>query len=404
MPPQPGLAIKTTATAEPVDFSLVLGGPLFQLYRRLRLSGPALELLQRRVLVITLFVWLPLLILSVLDGHALGGGVEISFLHDIEANARFLVALPALIIAEVTVHRRISPLIQRFVDRRIVVTEDLPAFNAAVNSALRIRNSNVVEGVLLALIYTVGLWTWRSQIAPGVSTWYAMLDAKHLNLTFAGYWYVFVSVPLFQFILLRWYMRLVLWFRLLWQISRLSLHFSAAHPDQAGGIGYLGSGSYGFGPMLFAQGTLLSGLIASRVLHEGRSLLSFKMEAVGFVGFFVLIIVGPLVMFSPKLDDALRKGSAEYGLLANRYVFGFEDKWMRDGVPEASEVLGTADLQSLADLGNSFSMVRQMRIVPFSLKDVTRLAVLTAAPLLPLMLTILSPQELLSRLLKILFK
>ena len=99
MTPQPALAIKTAATAQPSDFSLVLGGPLFQLYRRLHLSGAALEFLQRRVLTITLFVWLPLLFLSELEGHAIGGGVKIPFLHDIEANARFLVALPALIIA-----------------------------------------------------------------------------------------------------------------------------------------------------------------------------------------------------------------------------------------------------------------------------------------------------------------
>ena len=404
MTTQPASPMMTAPPAQAPDFSLVLGGPLFQLYRRMHLSGPALELLGRRVLVITLFVWLPLLVLAALAGLAVGGGVKIPLLRDIEANARFLVALPALIIAELTVHRRISPLVQRFVDRRIVVSEDLPAFDAAVSSALRIRNSNVVEGALLAIVYTVGLWTWRSQIAAGVSTWYAMPDASHLHLTVAGYWYVFVSVPFFQFILLRWYMRLVLWFWLLWKISRLNLHLTAEHPDQAGGIGFLGSASYGFGPMLFAQGALLAGLIASRVLHEGRSLLSFKMEAAGFVCFFVVIIVGPLVMFTPKLDDALRSGSAEYGLLANRYVFGFEEKWIRSGVPEASKLLGTGDLQSLADLGNSYAMLRQMRIVPFSLKDVTRLATITAAPLLPLMLTILSPQELLSRLLKLLFK
>jgi hypothetical protein len=111
-----------------------------------------------------------------------------------------------------------------------------------------------------------------------------------------------------------------------------------------------------------------------------------------------------LAMFAPGLNSAQREGSTEYGLLANRYVFGFEEKWIRHGVPEATQILGTADLQSLADLGNSYSMVRQMRIVPFSLHDVTRLAILTAAPLLPLMLTILSPQELLSRLLKVLFR
>ena len=48
---------------DPYDFSVVLGGPLFQLARRAHLCGDALELLHRRIIVITLFAWLPLLIL-----------------------------------------------------------------------------------------------------------------------------------------------------------------------------------------------------------------------------------------------------------------------------------------------------------------------------------------------------
>jgi hypothetical protein len=342
--------------------------------------------------------------LSALEGHALGGAIKIPFLQDIEANARFLVALPVLVIAELVVHRRISPLVRKFVDRRIVVNEDLPRFDAAVNSALRLRNSITMEVALLILVYTVGLWIWRNQIALGEATWYAFPDATHLHLTPAGYWYAFVSIPLFQFILLRWYMRLVIWFRLLWQISRLNLHLTAAHPDGAGGIGFLGKSSYAFAPMLFAEGTLLSGLIASRVLHEGRSLISFKMQAAGLVVFFVLVIFGPLLMFTPLLEHAQRKGSAQYGLLANRYIFGFEEKWIRGGVPTTGELLGTPDLQSLADLGHSCSMVEDMRIVPFGLPDVTRLAIVTVAPLLPLMLTMFSPQELLAALLKIVFR
>jgi hypothetical protein len=380
-----------------------LGGPLFQLYRRTHLSGDALELLRRRILVITLFAWLPLMLLSLLDGHALGGGIKIPFLFDIEAHVRFLIALPVLIAAEVVVHIRISPLVRRFVERRIVVTEDLPRFNGAINSALRVRNSVVVEMALLILIYTLGLWIWRSQVALGSTTWYAMPDATHLHLTGAGYWYAFVSIPIFQFILLRWYMRLVLWFWLLWKFSKLNLRLTAAHPDRAGGIGFLGRSSYAFAPILFAQGAMLAGLIASRVLYEGRGLLSFKMEAAGFIGFFVLFILGPLVMFTPELARTKRKGAAEYGLLANQYVFGFEEKWMRGGAPETSELLGTADLQSLADLGNSYSVVREMRIVPFGLEDITRLAGATAAPLLPLTLTIFSLEELLTRLIKFIF-
>jgi hypothetical protein len=401
---QPHSEMETVQPQPPADFSLVLGGPLFQLYRRTHLSGDALELLRRRELVITLLAWLPLLFLSVLEGHALGGGIKIPFLHDIEAHVRFLIALPVLIAAEVVVHVRISPLVRRFVDRRIVIDEELPKFNAAVKSALRVRNSVAVETALLVLVYTLGLWIWRSQVASGATTWYAMPDATHLHLTRAGYWYAFISIPMFQFILLRWCMRLGLWFWLLWRVSRLNLHLTAAHPDRAGGIGFLGKSSYAFGPILFAQGALLAGLIARRVLYEGRSLLSFKMEAAGLIGFFVLSILGPLVMFTPQLERTKRSGSAEYGLLANRYVFGFEDKWIRGGCsPGVGELLGTADLQSLADLGNSYSVVREMRIVPFGPEDITRLAAATAAPLLPLTLTIFSLEELLTRLLKVVF-
>jgi hypothetical protein len=280
----------------------------------------------------------------------------------------------------------------------------LPAFDAAVNSALRVRDSVAVEGTLLVLVYTLGLWTWRSQVALGEPSWYALPEPNQVHLTLAGYWYVFVSIPVFQFILLRWYVRIGIWFRLLWQISRLDLHLSAAHPDRAGGIGFLGESSYAFGPVLFAQGTLLAGVLASRVLYDGRGLLSYKMEAAGFVAFFVLAILGPLIMFTPLLERTKRRGSAEYGQLANRYVFAFEDKWIPGRDQETSALMGSPDIQSLADLTNACSNVQQMRLVPFGFDDIGRLAVITTAPLLPLLLTMCSVPELMKLLIKIIFK
>jgi len=389
------------STQQPPDFSLVQGGPLFQLYRRAHLSTDALELSVRRILALAVFTWLPLAFLSMLDGRAFGGGITIPFLYDIEAHVRFLIALPVLIGAELIVHRRISPLMRRFVERRIVVTEDLPAFNAAIDRALRVRNSVAVEVAQLILVYTLGLWIWRNQIALGSATWYGMPEGTGFHYTWAGYWFAFVSIPIFQFILLRWYVRIALWFWLLWRVSRLNLHLTAAHPDRTGGIGFLGGSAYAFAPIIFAQGTLLAGSIANRVLYEGQALMSFRMDAGGFIGFFVLFILGPLTMFTPQLMRAKRKGSAEYASLANRYVFGFEEKWLRGGAPDDSELLGAADIQSLADLGNSYSVVKEMRIVPFGVHDIVQLAAAAATPLLPLALTVISLEELLTRLIKI---
>ena len=355
-------------TDESPDFSLVLGGPIFQFFRRAHLSGTGLELLHRRIVVIALVAWLPLLLLSMLGGNLLAGTVRLSFLYDIEAHVRLLVALPVLIAAELIVHSRISPTVKAFLSRRIVLQQDVPRFLAALDSATRLRNSVPVELGLLVLVFTVGPWLWRSQIALGASTWYAIPQGGHMHLTAAGYWYAFVSIPIFQFILLRWYLRFIVWFRFLWQVSRLNLHLIPTHPDRAGGLAFLGKSSYAFSPILFAQGALLASVIASRVLYGGESLLSFKMEAVGFIGLFLILILAPLTMFTPQMARAKRRGLAEYGLLANRYVDGFEQKWVVGNTTEGDELLGTGDIQSLADLGNSYAVVKEMRAVPFGWK------------------------------------
>lgn len=90
---------------------------------------------------------------------------------------------------------------------------------------------------------------------------------------------------------------------------------------------------------------------------------------------------------------AKRKGLADYALVAQRYVDGFEQKWVLGKDAASDELLGSGDIQSLADLGNSYAMVRDMRPVPFGLDDISRLAAATAAPLLPLLLTIFSPKN-----------
>jgi hypothetical protein len=383
------------------DFSLVLGGPLFQLLRRAHLEGQHLELLKRRMLAITLVAWLPLLLLANL-GSSAENVRRLSFLGDVEVHVRFLIALPVLIAAELIVHLRLRPVVRRFVERRIVSPQELPRFDRAIESAVRLRNSIPVECGLFLFVYTVGLWVWNSRIGLDTATWYA-LPGGRWHLTPAGFWYVFVSIPILQFILLRWYLRFFIWYRFLWQVSRIDLHLVPTHPDRGAGLAFLGKSAYAFGPILFAQGAMLAGVIASRVLYRGDSLLSFKLQAGGFVAFFVLAILGPLLMFTPQMARAKRKGSADYGLLAQRYVDSFERKWVLEDHALSEELLGTGDIQSLADLGNSYGMVRDMRPVPFGLEDISRLAAATAAPLLPLALTIFSPEELIMRIIRVVF-
>jgi hypothetical protein len=148
---------------------------------------------------------------------------------------------------------------------------------------------------------------------------------------------------------------------------------------------------------------VLAGVVASRVLHKGESLLSFKLQIFGFVVLFLVVILGPLFMFSPRMGAAKRKGLAEYGLIAARYVESFQQKWVVDEASHPEELLGSGDIQSRADLGNSYGLVRDMRLVPFGLDDISRLATVTAAPFLSLLLTIWSPKEVIIRIIKVVF-
>jgi hypothetical protein len=386
---------------EPSDFSLMLGGPLYQIWRRAFLSGPALELVQRRVLVISLVAWLPLAVLSAAEGH-LFGTQSLTFIHDIELHVRFLVALPALILAELMVQHRLRPAVKLFVERGIIREEDRSKFNAAIERAMRARNSVSLELALLLLVYTIGIWIWRNEVALGTPTWYRVPDGGGMHLTLAGFWLSFVSLPIFQFILLRWYIRLVIWFLFLWRVSRLNLRLLPSHPDRAGGIGFLGGSSFAFSPILFAEGTLLAGFIANRIFYQGQSLLSFKWTIVGLIAFFVVVILGPLAMFTFHLSRTKRAGTREYGTLATAYVSDFDQKWIRGG-GEGEAILGTADIQALADLGSTYRGVDEMRPVPFSLNDAIRLSCAAVIPILPLILTIMPLDELAARLFKLIF-
>jgi hypothetical protein len=105
---------------EPPDFSLILGGPLFQLLRRAHLSGDVGDLVSRRVIALALITWLPLLALSIAEGHAWGDSVKVPFLFDVDVHARFLLALPLLIVAELVVHQRMRLVVETFVKRGLV--------------------------------------------------------------------------------------------------------------------------------------------------------------------------------------------------------------------------------------------------------------------------------------------
>jgi len=386
----------TSPAPEPYDFSLVLGGPLYQLFRRAHLTGDALELLRRRVVVISLFAWVPLLVLSLLDGHA-WSGVTMPFLRDVDVHVRFLVALPLLVVAEIVIHQRMRPVVRQFLERKLVTPETLGQFEAARAAAYRLRNSVAAEVIMLVAVYGIGvLIVWRGHAAVSVTSWYGDSVGGFLQPSLAGWWFGCVSLPLFQFMLLRWYFRLFVWMRFLWHVARIDLKLLATHPDKCGGLGFLAEVCLAFAPLLLAQGALLSGTLANQIFYAGAKLPQFKMEIIGMVAVALLAVVGPLLAFIPILYRVKREGLRQYGALSQRAAREYDEEWMHATAPGTGAV-------TFFQAHKSYELARDMSLVPFTRQAFVQLTVFTLVPLVPLLLTMISFEELMGRLLKVVF-
>lgn len=384
------------------NFSLVLGGPLYQLFRKAHLEDRVEDHLLWRVVVISGIVWLPLLLLCLIDG-TLTGGVPIPFIGDIETHVRFLVVIPLLILAELFVHLRIRGVVAQFIERKLIPEHALDRFHAALHAAIRLRNSVVAELLIIAIIFPLAYYLRGNVLALESATWYVRFEDDHATATLAGWWFWFVSSPIYQFLIFRWYFRLFIWARFLWQVSRIDLVLIPLHPDRNAGLGFLGGSAFALSPLLTAHGAAIAGFLANRIFYAGASLTDFKLEIVVLVVFLMLIVLGPLCVFAPKILAAKRQGLREYGQFTAEYMREFDRRWLRSVDRDEQALLGAADIQSLADIGGAFDVIREIKAFPFGRDTFMRLIAAALIPFVPLLLTLMPLEALLDRLIGAVF-
>jgi hypothetical protein len=381
-PPRPRANERGVTASAVRDFSITIGGPIYDfLLSRGRLRF-ALPNLVRRILFVVALMWLPLLLLSLKDGVALGHRVTIPFLFDLSVYGRFLVGLPLLLIAEVIIDPAICRAVGEFVDADLVPDKELPAFQAVLTGIRELRDSWIPELILFILAF-VPVFLFQHEWAIGaVASWHS----RGRGLTAAGWWYALFSTPLLRFIIYRWVFRYFIWSLLLWRIGRLRLSLVPTHPDHAAGLNFLGTAQKRFGILFTAFGCAFAGQVANRMLFEGAPITSFKFLMTGFLVLFVIVGLLPLMLLAPKLSEVRRAGLLEYGRLANSYIASFDKKWVHNMDPPSEPLLGSSDIQSLADMGNSFALVDAMWPVPITKRLILQLSGLTVLPLIPLII------------------
>lgn len=397
--------MSTGGPSHPHELALFEGGPFERLLRAASLYGAEMRHhAGRRIVVLVALTWLPLLLLSAWQGQAWGELARMPFFMDASAHVRFLFALPLLVLAEIGVDARIRPVPETFVQRGLVPPIELPRLRAAIDRARRRRDSRIAEGVMLLIVFALAAWQLggghvglEGPLLDGVS-WHVLPASSGGGRSLAGLWFALVSLPVFQFLTLRWYYRILVWAGLMWRVSRLALQLLPGHPDRFAGLGFISETVYAYVPLALAHGTMLSAAIVNRIFYSGAVLTDFRIEMVAMVLFVFLLLLAPLVVFAPVLIAANLKATREFGALANGVARSFEARWMQDKTRQRSELLDVGEVSAMADLDATVAVVREMHFVPVTRGGLLWVGVAVLAPLLPLLLTMMPADELIQRL------
>jgi hypothetical protein len=355
------------------------GGPVDRFEHRVGLRRGDVRDPAREAAAVIALGWLPLLALEVLQ--RLTAGDWDPLLAHFEVHVRPLVAAPLILVAGAIIGERARHGVDYLVEHAIVPEDRRDDLRRLRARAVALRDSAVVEVGLVVLAVWMALLGARPES-----------DAAPLRL-----WHTFVSLPLYRYVLLRMLWRWLLWAFFLWRLSRLDLRLLASHPDRVGGLGPLLGPSSSFGMVVMAVSAASAASWATLLTRTDLTVAALRDEATAMVAFAILVAVLPLLSFVGPLHRLVRRGELTFGGLAARYCADFERKWRG---ARREDLLGTPDLQSLADLGGSYEVVATVRTVPVPGRLLARLAVAGVLPLVPLLLTEVPLAVLLDRILK----
>jgi hypothetical protein len=386
------------SAAQPLQ--LFEGGPLWRLLVRTRLVVPPRALLGRRIAALLALTWLPLLALTLAAGTAFGG-VDLPLSRDLVVHVRFLVAVPLMILGELLLQRSLGGVLLYLGMSGVVSRDEEPKLVKILERARVRRDSLLVEGVLLAIAFggAAIAFSHTRELFLGVSSWRMHPVADGGRLTSAGMWHAMISLPIFQFLALRWLWRLVIWAGVLRGISKLDLQLVASHPDHSGGLGFVGIGQIGFAAFVLAINAVFAATIGEGVMHGVETLASQRATIIGAIVISLLLVLAPLAVFLGPLARTRATGRLRYGALASHHGRYFEKRWLGSDAPPAESIVDAPDLSTLADVQPGFERVYTLRSIPIGRSEIVPLALAAALPYAPLALLVMPLSEILKRLL-----
>ena len=361
--------------------SLVRGGPFYRAQHAVGLIGPDRWNLGRRVVFALAIAWVPLVILTGLFHPPLLS----SLLRDYRVCARVLVAIPVLLAGQALMDSRFRIIEQQVRGAKLLSPDDLAYIDGVFATLARWGDSWLPELAIIVVVYLNTAAVWHERVAEHFA-WAVIGSGASTHLTPEGWYFGLVSQAIYRFLvglcLWKWLLETIYLFKL----SRLDLKLVATHPDHHGGIGFLGLAPMGFAPIAFAISAAIGSNWRDQILHDGAHLTAFKVPAVVLLVVILILALGPLVFFVPRLAKLRRSGIMQYGILAQIHSTEFHDKWILHRAGHEEEFLAAPEASTMADYGHSYGHIEGMQPFPFDKGAFISLALAVVVPLIPAIL------------------
>ena len=247
-----------------------------------------------RILVLAGIAWLPLAVLTLIDGTFYTSEITIHFIKDVTPFVRGLIVIPMLVMADNLIEPMMARVLKYLKISGVVPDSEKEYLSSAAEKMTRQMNSKPLQIILVVLVVAAS-WILQSDYVDmwkegGVTSWMLTLDNGDVDETLAGSWFLLVTSPLVSFLLYRWMWRFFVWSIFLYRVSRMKLALNASHTDMAAGLGMIGVNHALFSILFLIMATLVSSELAGNILYEGDTLVDVKQIVIVFTAISLVVL------------------------------------------------------------------------------------------------------------------
>ncbi len=362
--------------ADQTKFSLVRGGPFYRLLKAAGLIHPQQWNLGRRTAALIAITWAPLVIITAGSNPA---GLH-SLLVDPRVYARLFVAIPALITGELMMDGYFSAVLRHIREANLLDAADETHMNQVLAQMKRLRDAYLPELIILLLAVVSIVTNMSNHGVLDTTPWLGRRVGDTFHFTVAAWYGVLVGAPLWNFLLGLSLWRWLMWAFYAFKLSGRRLKLVASHPDKRGGLSFLGLMVMAFAPTAFATSSVVASNWRHEILHHGARLADFRLAAIVLVLIIVLLAVGPLLFFVPRLTALRQKGILEYGVLGQLHSSEYHEKWIHHRSGHEADFLVAPESNTLTGFGTSYEKIVQLNPFPIDMGSLYGLAAAVAIP------------------------